>query len=241
MIDFSNVKILTFDCYGTLIDWEKGIISALQPYFQRNNILVDDESILELYSKFESEIEKWRYMKYKIVLQQVVHRFNEHFNIKKEKRNGNCLLESFSSWEPFEDTVWSLKRLKNRFKIAIISNVDKDLFEITSRKLGVSFDYVIVAEDVGCYKPSKEIFEFALKKIGYPKENIVHIAQSLYHDIRPASELGIKTIWVNRRKGKKGTGATPYVNVVPDIEVPDLKKFVELIEKATVFKQTGKE
>ncbi len=229
MINFSEIEVLTFDCYGTLIDWETGIITTLKPMLELDKVFIHEEEILELYAQFESKIEQGKYITYKEVLRNVVKMFNQHYATNIDI---NSLLKSFESWEPFEDTVESLKKLKSKFKLVVLSNVDKDLFELTNKKLVVQFDRVFTAEEIRKYKPSKEFFEYAINNIRIDVGNIVHIAQSLYHDIKPAKELGIKTVWINRRKGKEGTGATPIVEVEPDIEVPDLKNLVELIFSA---------
>lgn len=226
MIDFTKLEVLSFDCYGTLIDWETGIIKAIKPSLKNENILVHDDIILELYAKFEAEIEQDDYIPYKEVLRKVVKMFNQSYatNIYI-----NSLLNSFDSWEPFEDTVESLEKLKSRFKLVILSNVDNDLFNITSKKLGIQFYKVFTAEDIQAYKPSKKFFKYAIDNLGIDIKRIVHISQSLYHDVKPAKELGITTVWVNRRKDRKSFGATPFVKVDPDIEVSDLKSLVDLI------------
>ena len=132
-------------------------------------------------------------------------------------------MKNFDDWVPFSDTVNALKKLKAKFKLAILSNVDDDLFAISAKHLKVKFDYIITAEQIRSYKPSLNNFKFAIKKIGIPKDKILHIAQSLYHDIAPAKELGLSTIWINRRNGKEGFGATPPASAKPDMEFPDLK------------------
>ncbi|MFN3306572.1 MAG: haloacid dehalogenase type II [Candidatus Kapaibacteriota bacterium] len=226
MIDFMKIEAMTFDCYGTLIDWETGIINALKPLLEMEKISLHNETILELYALFESKIEQGEYITYKEVLRNVVKMFNQHFSTNIDL---DSLLKSFQSWEPFEDTLETLMKLKSRFKLVILSNVDKDLFELTKKKLVVQFDRVFTAEEIKVYKPSKKFFEYAITNLKIDVKNIVHIAQSLYHDVKPAKELGISTVWVNRRKGKGGGGATPHIEVTPDLEVPDLKSLTELI------------
>ncbi len=154
--------------------------------------------------------------------------------IKCDDKEQSLLLESFNNWEPFTDTVEALNLLKKHFKLAIISNVDDDLFELTRQKLGVNFDYVITAQQVRSYKPSSEVFKYALKKFGISRDQVLHIAQSLYHDIKPAKELGLSTVWVNRRMGRKGSGATPFAEASPDMEVPDLITLAQLIENTAM-------
>ena len=136
----------------------------------------------------------------------------------------------FRSWKPFPDTVAALKKLKSRYKLAIISNTDDDLFADTARLLEVSFDWVITAQQAGSYKPSHHNFKLALERIALPPEQVLHVAQSIYHDIVPARELGLATVWVNRRAGKHGEGATKAAQGQPDLEVPDLKTLAEMAE-----------
>ena len=129
-------------------------------------------------------------------------------------------------WKPFSDTVEALEALKERYKLAIISNVDDGLFALTACHLEVEFDWIITAEQVGTYKPSKNNFEIALERMGIQKGKLLHAAESLFHDIAPATELGISTVWVHRRTEKEGFGATPPAGAKPDLEVPDLKTLV---------------
>lgn len=233
MIDFAEIETLTFDCYGTLIDWETGILSVLKPLLAYHGIKIEDEKILKMYAEMESEIEREDYIPYKEVLRKIVEKTGKKFDFRPSKGELNCLVDSLKDWKPFPDTVESLKRLKKQYKLAIISNIDDDLFSLTQKHLGVEFDWIITAEQVRSYKPSLNNFRFAIDRIG-TSDKILHVAQSLYHDIVPAKKLGINAVWVNRRKGKTGSGATPYVEVTqelkPDLEVTNLKELCELIE-----------
>ncbi len=235
MIDFNKYKVLTFDCYGTLIDWESGILTALKPVLLNHNINLNDNQILELYAGFESEIEKGEFVEYKEILRRVMQNFSKKFGFTLSSFEKDCLVNSLKDWKPFPDTVEALQKLKKKFELAIVSNVDDDLFAFSAGHLDVKFDYVITAEQVRSYKPSLENFKFAIEKMGVLPEKILHIAQSIYHDIIPAKTLGLSTIWVNRRKGKEGAGATPPASGQPDLEVPDLKTLVVIIDSK--FKQ----
>lgn len=230
LLNFKQFKVLTFDCYGTLIDWETGILQALKPILEVHNIYIDDENILELYAKFESQEESRGYKKYRQILQDVVKRFGEHFNFNPTETELHALEESLKNWPPFNDTASALQSLKKKYRLAVISNIDRDLFAHSAEWLKVSFDWVITAEDVGDYKPSLKNFEFALQKFRVDKSQVLHVAQSLFHDIAPAKKLGLAAVWVNRRKGKTGTGATPPAEIKPDLEVPDLQTLVRVIE-----------
>lgn len=234
MLNFNNYKVLTFDCYGTLINWEKGILEALKPLLLSHNIRLDDNRILQLYAEFESAIEKDKFIEYKKVLGKVVEKFSDKFGFPLSALESDCLVDSLKDWKPFPETVNALERLKKKYKLAIISNVDDDLFAFSEHQLKVKFDYIITAEQAKSYKPSLNNFKFAIAKIGVAKEKILHVAQSIYHDIIPAKTLGLSTVWVNRRKGKSGTGATLPASGKPDLEVPDLKTLVEMMESESI-------
>jgi len=229
MIKFDEFEVLIFDCYGTLIDWECGIISGIKPVLFNHEINLDDDKILELYAEIEVKIESGKYINYKNVLRRIVQDFGKKLNFKPNSNEIESLVKSFDNWMPFADTVDALKKLKTKYKLAILSNVDDDLFNISAKKLQVKFDYIITAEQVKSYKPSLKNFKLAINKIGISQDKIIHVAQSLYHDIVPAKELGLFTIWINRRKDKEGFGATPAASAKPDIEFLDLKSLISEI------------
>ncbi|NJR26440.1 MAG: haloacid dehalogenase type II [Richelia sp. CSU_2_1] len=235
MLDFNQFEVLSFDCYGTLIDWESGILPILKQLLSNREIDFSDERTLEMFAEFESELEKEHneYIKYREVLQQVVQKIGQRFNFEPAKTESgteiNCLVESLKNWQPFPDTVAALSALKQKYKLAVISNIDGDLFAGTAKHLKVEFDWVITAEQARSYKPSTRNFELALETMGIAPEKLLHVAQSLYHDIVPAASMGISTVWVNRRQDKTGFGATMPASGQPDLEVPDLKTLVDLI------------
>ena len=229
-MDFSKFEVLTFDCYGTLIDWESGILSAIKPVLKDFGVVGSDEEILELYAIFESSIEAGTFVKYREILRKVAIKFAQRYNFKLPVENEYIFADSIKQWKPFPDSVEALNLLKEKYKLGILSNVDNDLFKYSSKLLGVNFDFLFTAEEIGSYKPSPKNFEYLIAEIGFPKDKILHIAQSLYHDIVPAKSLGLSTIWVNRRHNSQGAGATPEASVKPDIEVPDLKSLLKLIE-----------
>ncbi len=228
MIKFDEHKALTFDCYGTLIDWESGMLAALKPLLANHSINLDDEQILKLFAEFESEQEKGEYTKYWDILRAVVRRFGERFDFEPSLSEQDSLPDSIRYWQPFPDTVKALKSLKKRFKLAIISNIDDALFASTAQQLGIEFDQVITAEQVRSYKPSLNNFKLAIERLGLPPEEILHVAGSIYHDIVPAGSLGLTTIWVNRRADKQGSGAAPLASGQADLEVPDLQTLAAL-------------
>ncbi|MEG4497943.1 haloacid dehalogenase type II [Microcoleus sp. F10-C6] len=231
MLEFNQFEVVSFDCYGTLIDWERGILSALKQLLSNREIDFSDEGILELFAEFESELENPndRYIRYREILQQIVKNFGQRFDFAPTETEINCLVDSLKNWQPFPDTVAALSALKQKYKLAVISNIDDDLFAGTAKHLKVELDWLITAEKVRSYKPSTRNFEIALETMGISADKLLHVAQSIYHDIVPAASMGISTVWVNRRHDKTGSGATMPASGKPDLEVPDLKTLVEMI------------
>ena len=231
MLDFNQFEVVSFDCYGTLIDWERGILPPLKQLLSNREIDFSDDGTLELFAEFESELEKDEndYIEYRKILQEIVKKFGQRFNFEPTETEINSLVDSLKNWQPFPDTVAALSALKQKYKLAVISNIDDDLFAGTAKHLKVEFDWLITAEKVRSYKPSTRNFEIALETMGIPPEKLLHVAQSVYHDIVPAISMGISTVWVNRRHDKTGFGATMPASGKPDLEVPDLKTLVETI------------
>lgn len=226
MIDFAPFTHLTFDCYGTLIDWETGILRAVQPVLQRHDLLVLDPAILQLYAKYEAEIEAGPYIPYREVLRGVMAGLAVELGFTPAGDELDALANSVGQWPPFRDSAESLRRLQQRYKLVILSNIDDDYFAASQRLLGVEFDDVITAQQLGSYKPSTRNFEAAVVRLGVPKPQILHVAQSLYHDHVPAQGLGFSTVWVNRPSLLPGTGVSLPVEVMPNLEVPDLRTLV---------------
>ena len=225
-LDFDRFSVITFDCYGTLINWEVGILGALQPILKKHGRNISDAGVLELYSTFEPQIQSGPYKPYREVLADVVRRFGAKLVFTPTQHEIDSLAESIKDWPPFSDTSAGLRKLKTKYKLAIISNIDDDLLAHSLRLIGVPFDFLITAQQAKSYKPSHNNFNLALKKIGLPKEKVLHAAESLYHDVAPANELGIANVWVNRRGGKPG--ATKDVVAKPNLEVPDIKTLAQL-------------
>jgi len=229
-LTFRQFKFLTFDCYGTLINWESGILGALRPILKNHNKNLDEAQLLNLYAELESAIERGEFKPYREVLKQVVRGCGDRLGFKATDQEANSLPESLKNWRPFPDTVASLKSLARNYRLCVISNIDDDLFLHTARHLEVSFHVVVTALQARSYKPSHNNFRLALEKIGAPKEQVLHVAESLFHDIAPARELGIKNVWVDRSKGRRGR-ASRVADVKPDLEVLDLKTLAELVER----------
>ena len=154
--------------------------------------------------------------------------FGDHLGFIPTDAEVRSLPESLKNWLPFPDTVQSLQKLKTRFQLGVISNVDDDLFAATAKRLQVPFDHVITAQQAQCYKPGIKIFNLALERIGISSERILHCAQSVYHDVVPARSLGIASVWVNRPSPRKGIGAVRPAYGQPDLEVPNLETLANL-------------
>jgi len=227
MLDFERFTHLTFDCYGTLVDWESGILGALRRNLDRHRADATDERLLDLYAKLEAEAERPPHRPYREVLRAVAQGISRELGIPATPEDLDELPRSLPGWPPFPDTVAALGRLKSRYKLVVISNVDDDLFEGTAARLGVAFDDVITAQQVGAYKPSLENFRFALRKLGVDRGAVLHVAQSLYHDHVPAKVLGLATAWVDRKSLRPGVGLAPPVSVEPDLTVPDLASLAD--------------
>ncbi|MHB8644626.1 MAG: haloacid dehalogenase type II [Thermomicrobiales bacterium] len=228
MLDFDRVTYLTFDCYGTLIDWERGILTALLPVLDRHGIVESDDATLERFGELESAAEQPPYRPYRDVLATVMDGFGDRLGFVPTAADRGALAASVSDWPPFPDTVAALRALARRFRLVILSNIDDDLFAASARHLGVAFAAVITAQQVGSYKPDPRNFETLLTRLAVRPDQILHVAQSLFHDIAPANALGLTTVWVNRRHDRPGSGATPPATARPDLEVPDLATLARL-------------
>lgn len=231
MLDLSRFDWMSFDCYGTLIDWESGILGYLQPLLQSKSCKISDAEILNLYSKFEPREQSEKYRTYREVLASVVRDFAEQQRFEVNDAEAAGLADSIRDWQPFADTVSGLRQLRSRYKLAILSNIDDDLFAHSARRLEAPFDVVVTAQQAGSYKPAHRNFELLLERTGVPRDRLLHVAESLYHDVGPARELGIASVWVNRRKGK-AAAASKLIDVQADMEVADLGELVNLARSA---------
>ncbi len=226
MLDFERFKVLSFDCYGTLIDWERGIGEAMAPLLERHGVRVSAERILELYGRFERGAQGQRpFVNYRGVLRQIVQSFGTELGFRPSAEELDTLVVSLGGWPAFPDTVAALQELSGKYKLAIVSNVDLDLFSRSAETLQTRFEWVVSADMVGAYKPSRGHFERLFEAARLPLEQHLHVAQSLYHDIRTANELGLASVWVNRT----GAKSTPVVEARPDVEVADLRSLAKLV------------
>ena len=228
MLNFRNYEVLTFDCYGTLVDWESGIFSALRPMLVAHGKSVNDADLLALYGEFEAQVEAGEYRTYREVLRRVVELFGERLGFTPTLQEADSLSDSIPQWKPWPDTVEALKQLRSRYRLVIVSNIDDALFATTALQLKAAFQHVITAEQAHCYKPGVAIFQLALREIGVPANRILHVGQSIYHDVLPAKGLGMGAVWVNRPSPRANVGAVKPAQGDPDLTVPDLATLARL-------------
>jgi 2-haloacid dehalogenase len=225
-LDYGRFEALTFDCYGTMIDWESGLTSALRealPQLDR----VDDDPLLEAYARHEAAAEEPPYRTYRQVLVDSVRALAGEHGVAVSADAAMRFAESVNDWPAFADAPGALQRLGRLYRLGVITNCDDDLFAASSDRLGADFEWVVTAQQVRSYKPSRRNFEHALAVIDVPRDRILHVAQSLYHDHVPAKELGLTTVWIDRRQGRAGAGATPTADARPDATFPTLQAFAE--------------
>ena len=237
--DLSGVEVLTFDCYGTLIDWEAGLISAMRRAIPA--AAVDDEVLLAEYGAEEAALEAGPYLSYREISARSMSAVARAHGIQPTKDAMADFGGSVVDWPAFPDSRDALAALAQRFELGVITNCDDDLFAASDEKLGQPFRWVITAQQARSYKPSPRNFELAFEQIGGSRQRIVHVAQSLYHDHVPAKRLGLRTIWVNRRHDRPGAGATPPAEAAPDLVVNDMATLARLAADVRMSDVTGGE
>lgn len=214
-----DFRVLTFDCYGTLIDWESGIIAGLKPLTDRLDREVSRDDILASHARHESRQQSAApRMRYADILATVYRRLAEEWGASADRDECVGYGKSVKNWPAFPDSPAALRYLKRHFRLVILSNVDNTSFAYSNEKLGVEFNAVYTAEDIGSYKPSTRNFEYMLKglaRAGFGKADVLHVAESMFHDHAPANELGISNCWIYRRRGKEGFGATAMPEAMP--------------------------
>jgi 2-haloacid dehalogenase len=223
---FESIRLITFDCYGTLIDWESGMLAAMRPLFPK----AADAELLKLYGEIEVGLESGPYLPYRQVLAQVVQEIGQRIGVNVTRDQAATFADSLTQWQPFPDTVAALQTMAKKYRLGIISNVDDDLFAETRKKFApVEFDFVVTAQQVQAYKPSFRNFEEAIRRSGLGKEQILHAGQSLHHDVDPANKLGIKNVWVNRPSILPGSGPVIVSKAKPTYEVHGLAELAALV------------
>lgn len=228
MLNFADYEALTFDCYGTLINWDAGIRDALAPILAAHGVRVDDERLLALYAEEEARLESGDYCEYKAVLKGALQGIGARLGFAPTPEELQRFADSIRDWQPFADTVEALQALARRYQLVIISNTDDDLFATTQKHLQTAFSEVITAEQARSYKPSANNFQRAIERLGLPKERVLHVAQSVFHDIIPANRLGLATVWVNRRGEANRWLAEEPRHAQAKLEVADLRSLAQL-------------
>jgi 2-haloacid dehalogenase len=230
----TDFKALTFDCYGTLIDWETGIWNALQPLLSAGQLELGREEALARFGRYESEQEQATpSLRYSTLLSVIHARFARDLGVRIHADLNERFGASVPDWPAFPDSAEALAYLKRHYRLVILSNVDRQSFAASNRKLGVSFDGIYTAEDVGSYKPDPRNFAYLLEHLaadlGLGPSVVLHTAQSLYHDHVPAREAGLACAWIDRRFGKSGSGATPLPEHQPKVNF-HFKSLAELAQ-----------
>ncbi|WP_368622515.1 haloacid dehalogenase type II [Paraburkholderia sp. BR13444] len=218
----TDFEALTFDCYGTLIDWESGIFEALQPLLERARTPLTRDQVLEAHARHESSQQIFTPAKrYQELLSIVYKRMAEEWGLPYTHEECVAYGRSIRNWPAFPDSAAALQYLKQHYKLVILSNIDNESFTYSNARLQVEFDAIITAEDVGSYKPSPRNFEYMLQKLdqwGIRKGKILHTAESLFHDHKPANEFGLASCWIYRRHSQPGFGATMDPGSKPNID-----------------------
>jgi 2-haloacid dehalogenase len=231
----NEFEAMSFDCYGTLIDWEAGLIGVLGPWARSAGLDLDDEALLVAYSRHEAEAEaSYPGEPYPRILARSMRALGTELGAPVGPDDAERLADSVPDWPAFADSAAALQALARQVKLIILSNVDRASFAASSRRLGVQFSAVITAQDVGSYKPSPRNFDVLLAEargLGVGDGKLLHVAQSLFHDHVPARQAGLRTAWINRRTGRPGWGATPAppAPVVPDWEFPSMAALAEAV------------
>lgn len=232
-MDLSKYKVLSFDCYGTLIDWDAGLAGHLK----RIAPDINEDELLQRYSEIEARMEQEHpNMLYSNIVTLVAKQLAESLDREISDALAADIGGSVGEWPPFPDSVEALVQLREHCDLVVLSNVDRKSFSGSSALLGDPFHAVITAEDVGSYKPAAANFEALLALIdemGIDRSQHLHVAQSLFHDHAPAKAMGIDTVWINRRTGKDTEGASgPKLDVTPDAEYPDMASFAAALVAA---------
>lgn len=218
----TDFKALTFDCYGTLIDWESGMIEGLKPLTERAGRRLSRDDILEAHARHESSQQNWTpARRYRDLLSIVYKRLAEEWGVVATAEECTAYGESVKDWPAFADSAEALRYLKQHYKLIILSNVDNKSFSFSNKKLGVDFDAIYTAEDIGSYKPSARNFDYMLEKlatIGVEKSQVLHTAESMFHDHAPANRVGLASCWIYRRHADQGFGATMHPGDMPNVD-----------------------
>ncbi|HVY14263.1 MAG TPA: haloacid dehalogenase type II [Rhodopila sp.] len=232
--------VLSFDCYGTLIDWESGLYNALGPLLERAGVSLSRDAVLETFARHESAQQAATPdMLYDALLAEVHGQLAAAWGVARDAAEDARFGASVSDWPAFPDTADALRYLKQHYRLIILSNVDRRSFAASNERLGVAFDAVYTAQDIGSYKPDRRNFAYLIERVaeqGTPKERLLHVAQSLFHDHVPANAMDLASAWIDRRGAAGGSGATAPISepVRYDYRFPTLGALVDAHRSGTV-------
>jgi 2-haloalkanoic acid dehalogenase type II len=235
-VSLADFDALSFDCYGTLIDWETGIAAVLRPWAATHGVPLSDEELLTAYSTHEAEAESAHPTDlYPRILARSFKSLGAALGVPVSDEDAARLGGSVPEWPAFPDSAEALASLAARYQLIILSNVDRTSFARSNRRLGVTFTSILTAEDIGSYKPSARNFDALVReraRLGIPDGGLLHVAQSLFHDHLPAKAAGLPTVWIDRRHAKPGWGATPEppAPVTPDWTFPSMAAFADAVD-----------
>jgi 2-haloacid dehalogenase len=237
-MNLADYNALSFDCYGTLIDWESGIAAVLTPWAKQTGLDLADEELLAAYAENEAQVARdTPDALYPAVLAEAFRRTGDKLGRAVSDEWAQRLGNSVADWPAFDDSAEALASLARDYKLIILSNVHRAGFAASNKRLGVDFDRIITAEDVKAYKPAPNHFhalDEALKEMGIARESLLHVAQSLFHDHAPAKRHRLPSVWINRRHDRPGWGATPEpaAEYSYDLEFPDMMSFAQAAQQA---------
>jgi len=235
-VRLTDFEALSFDCYGTLIDWEAGLSAVLTPWARERGLQLTEQQLLTAYAPLEASVEAERPADlYPDVLARSMRLLGRDLGAEVTSEDAARLAGSVPDWPAFPDSRDALAALGRRFKLIILSNVDRASFAGSNARLGVEFTSILTAQDIGSYKPSERNFEALIAeaaRLGVGRDKLLHVAQSLFHDHVPAKRAGLATAWINRRHARPGWGATPEppAPVTPDWEFPSMAALAAAVE-----------
>ena len=235
-MNLGDFDALSFDCYGTLIDWEAGIAAVLRPWAAAHGLQLSDEQLLTAYSTHEARVEAEHPTDvYPLILARAMRGLGDELGVPVDDAEAESLAVSVPDWPAFPDSAKALQRLSSRYQLIILSNVDRAGFAGSNKRLGVTFTSVLTAQDIGSYKPSARNFEALsgeVTRLGIGEGKLLHVAQSLFHDHVPAKAAGLPTVWINRRHADPGWGATPAppADVTPDWTFTSMAAFADAVD-----------
>jgi 2-haloalkanoic acid dehalogenase type II len=233
LMKLTDFDALTFDCYGTLIDWESGIVTALDPLVKRSGKALTRDQILETFGRHESPQQQVTpTAAYPEILRAVYDRIVKEWDVPALESEREAFGGSVKDWPAFPDSVDALRYLKQHYQLVILSNIDRETFKASNERLGVVFDHIYTAQDVGSYKPDPRNFTYMIEHLaaaGVAKDKILHTAESLYHDHVPANKAGLVSAWIYRRHGQEGLGATHIPETMPkyDFQFKSMKEMAD--------------